>query len=427
MRVLFVYPLSAPRPQTYRGYHHGIGHLAANLRNRGHVPSLFATQACREEEIERVINRERPDVVAVTSTTADFSLAKTLIETILRYGQPFVFVGGAHATIAPEEVISVRGIQGLCRGEGELGFVRVVDSLEQGDLDTSVQGFWFRMGDEWIQNPLGPPTPLEGLAFPDREIFGYGEWARQTRKIIGAEFLGSRGCPFRCTYCCTPLYNDLYRPAAYWRRRPVEDLMEEVTEVLAKYPPLERVGFHDDIFTLDKDWLACFCEHYPRVVGRPFWCNTRVGCISAHEADMLRKAGCFRVHVAIETGSPWLRKEILNRDISDDEIEETFAFLKQAGLRRLAFNMLGLPYETEQTIRQTIDLNRRIRPDRVHVTLFQPYPGTALFRFCQEKGLLEPRRVGDYYAEATIVRNPMLPKQILYEYLRNFVSLVYVT
>ena len=140
---------------------------------------------------------------------------------------------------------------------------------------------------------------------------------------------------------------------------------------------------------------------------------------------MLRKAGCVRVHMAIETGDPWLRKEILNRDISDEQILEAFAFLRKAGLKTLAFNMLGLPQETEETIRKTVDLNRRIRPDWIPVTLFQPFPGTALFRFCEERGLLEPRRPGDYYAEDTIVKNPLLPKDVLYGYLRNFVSLVY--
>jgi len=427
LRVLFIYPLSSPGPQVYRGYHHGIGQLAAMLRDRGHFPSLFATHTCREQDVEAVLGREKPDVVAATSSTTEFPLTKTLLETILKRGRFPVFVGGVHATIAPEEVSSIRGIRGLCRGDGDFGFPRVVDSLEQGKLDRDVPGFWFRSKGEWTRNPPGPPAPLEGLPFPDREIFAYEHWVRPTRKIMGAEFLGSRGCPFRCTYCCAPLYGDLYKPRGYSRRRPVEDVLAEVEAVLARYPSLDRVGFHDDIFTLDKEWLAAFCEEYPRVVGRPFWCNTRVGCITAHEAKMLRKAGCFRVHAAIETGSPWLRKEILNRDISDEQILETFALLKEAGLRRLAFSMLGIPFETEETIRQTVALNRKIRPDRVHVTLFQPYPGTALFRLCEEEGLLEPGGASDYYGETTRVKNPKLPKSVLYEYLRSFVSLVYGT
>jgi radical SAM superfamily enzyme YgiQ (UPF0313 family) len=425
LRVLFVYPLCPPRPQVYPGYHHGIGHLAAVLKARGHLPSLLATHTCRDEEVKKVLTREEPDIIAVTSTTAEFPLARQLIETILGWRRLPVFVGGVHATVAPEEVASIRGIRGLCRGEGEEGFVQVVDSLELGDLDETVPGFWFRSEGEWIRNPTGLPTPLTGLAFADREIFGYEQWARPFRKIIGAEFLAGRGCPFRCTYCCTPLYNDLYKPYPYPRRRPVEEVLSEVNTVLARYPSLHRVGFHDDIFTLDKGWLAAFCEQYPKVVGRPFWCNTRVGCVTAPEAEALRKAGCFRVHVAIEAGSPWLRKEILNRDISDEQILETFSFLKKAGLKRMAFNMLGLPFETEETIRQTIALNRKIRPDRVHVTLFQPYPGTALFRLCEEEELLEAGAVGDYYGEATRVKNASLENSVLYKYLRDFVSLVY--
>ena len=85
LRVLFVYPLSEPRSQVYRGYHHGIGQLAAMLGTRGHCSSLFATHTCREEEVRGGLSRERPDIIAVTSTTAEFPLARDLIDTILRF------------------------------------------------------------------------------------------------------------------------------------------------------------------------------------------------------------------------------------------------------------------------------------------------------------------------------------------------------
>ncbi len=140
---------------------------------------------------------------------------------------------------------------------------------------------------------------------------------------------------------------------------------------------------------------------------------------------MLRRAGCVRVHVAVESGNQRLREEVLNRRVSDEEILDTFFFLKKAGLKRMAFNMLGLPFETEDTIRETIALNRMIRPDRVHVTMFQPYPGTAIYRLCQEEGLLQAGEVGSYYDEKTLVNNPGLPPEVLFRYLRQFVSKVY--
>jgi len=216
----------------------------------------------------------------------------------------------------------------------------------------------------------------------------------------------------------------LYAPHRYWRHREVGDLLDEVKGVLKKYPA-EIVGFHDDIFTLNKEWLQEFCDRYPREVGKPFWCNTRVGCLTAEEARMLRRAGCIRIHVAVETGDPQLRRQVLGRDIPDEKILDTFAFLKEAGIKRLAFNILGLPRETEETIRQTIALNRKIRPDRVHVTMFQPYPGTALYKLCQSEGLLQKQEAGSYYEESAAVRNPDLPPETLFKYLRDFVSLVY--
>ena len=424
MRVLFVYPLPPPGPEIYPGFHHGIGHLSAALKKHGHTTSLFAVSACDPEEVNAMLRERQPHVVAVTSSSAEFPLAQRLVRRILDWKPVPLFFGGVHATVAPEEVMSVEGVQGLCRGEGEQGFAQVVDGLQEGRRETDVPGFWFRDGNQWIKNPTGPITSLEGLPFPDREIFGYEDWIRPFRKIIGAEFLAGRGCPFHCAYCCTPLYSQLYKPRSYWRRRPVEDLLAEIIEVNNRYS-VEIVGFHDDIFTLDADWLEAFCSRYGREVGKPFWCNTRVGCITDSQARMLRKAGCFRVHVAVETGNPWLRKEILKRSISDEEILDTFAFLKRAGIKRLAFNMLGLPYENEASILQTIALNRKIRPDRVHVTLFQPYPGTALHELCRDKGLLKPGPVSSYYSRATQVENPDLPPHILFRYLREFVPLVY--
>ncbi len=425
LKILFVYPLSQPRREVYHGYHHGIGQLSAQLKARGHETSLLATHSCDPETVEKTLQQVQPDLIAITSTTTEFPLAKKIAGQILQQKELPLFFGGVHATIAPEDILAIKGARGLCRGDGEHGFVQVVDSLEKGPLKTDIPGFWFRQGDQWIKNPPAAPAVLTDLAFPDREIFDFGEWVKPVHKIIGAEFLGSRGCPFHCSYCSAPFYNDLYKPHAYWRKRPVEDLLAEIKNVLAQYPWIKTIGFHDDIFTLDKDWLAEFCNSYPKVIGRPFWFNTRVGCITEEEAKRLRQAGCIRVHMAIETGNARLREKILKRRIADEEIIEAFAFLKKAGLKRLAFNMLGLPFETEETIKQTIALNRKIRPDWLHVTMFQPFPGTDLFELCKEKGLLADRLSTSYYETATALKNPDLPEEVLFRYLREFVSLVY--
>jgi radical SAM superfamily enzyme YgiQ (UPF0313 family) len=424
MNVLFVYPLLRPAKEIYLGYHHGIGYLSAILKQQGHKTSLYCAHEVRPMEIEAILSKGGIDIVAITSTTAEFALARALAGEILRYQEMPLFFGGIHATLAPEEVMAIDGITGICCGEGEEGFAKVVDALEKQEMATDAPGFWLRDGEHWIRNPVGSPVSLEGLPYPDREIFNFTDLLKPHSRIIGAEFLGSRGCPFTCSYCSLPVLNGLYAPGRFCRRRSVNNLLDETEEVCSRYT-VEMVGFHDDIFTFDKQWLASFCEEYRRRVGRPFWCNTRVGCVSPQDASVLREAGCVRVHVAVESGSPFIRGGILNRKITDEEIIETFRFLRGAGLKTLAFNMIGLPFETEETIKQTIDLNRTIRPDRIHITMFRPFPGTPLYTLCKGKGWLKSRGAGSYYEEEPTLEQPQISRDLLIYYFRHFIHMVY--
>lgn len=424
MNVLFVSPLLRPAKEIYLGYHHGIGYLSSVLKNRGHATHLYSAYEVRPGEIRTVLRNKAIDAVAVTSTSAEFALAKAVAREILSYGPLPLFFGGIHATLAPEEVMAIDGVTGLCRGEGEEGFAQVVDSLEKGKIEIKAPGFWMRDGEEWIKNPAGPPVPLTELPFPDRELFDYSTLLKHHSEIIGAEFLGSRGCPFSCTYCSLPVLQDLYAPLSFCRRRPVNDLIDEILHVCSNYT-VKMVGLHDDVFTLDSQWLASFCDEYRIRIRKPFWCNTRTGCISQEDVRILRAAGCVRVHMAVESGSPFIRDKVLNRRISDEEIVETFGFLKGAGIRTLAFNMIGLPFETEETIQQTIALNRKIRPDRIHLTMFRPFPGTALHTLCKEQGWIKSNKDYSYYEEEPSMEQPQISRESLIHYFHNFIRMVY--
>jgi anaerobic magnesium-protoporphyrin IX monomethyl ester cyclase len=424
MNVLFVYPLLRPAKEIYLGYHHGIGYLSALLKQRGHETYLYTAYEVRTEEIAAALKKKKIDAVAITSTSAEFGLAKALAREIVRQGSPPLFVGGIHATLAPEEVMAVEGITGLCRGEGEEGFASMISSLEKGDPATDVPGFWVRDGKGWIKNPPGPPAPLEALPFPDREIFDYSTILKNHSTIIGAEFLGSRGCPYSCTYCSLPVLQGLYAPHRFWRRRPVDHLINEIEQVCSRYT-VKMVGFHDDVFTLDRQWLASFCEEYKVRIRRPFWCNTRTGCIHPEAALLLKEAGCVRVHMAVESGSLFIREKVLNRKISDAEIIDSFGFLKGSGIKTLAFNMIGLPFETEETIQQTIALNRKIRPHRIHLTMFRPFPGTDLHTLCKGKGWLKAGADLSYYDEEPTLEQPQISRETLIRYFRRFIHLVY--
>jgi radical SAM superfamily enzyme YgiQ (UPF0313 family) len=279
---------------------------------------------------------------------------------------------------------------------------------------------------EIVRNAPAALADLGALPRPDRDIYDYQAILDRNRNNIGAEFMASRGCPYSCSYCVNPVMNELTGGAwARVRYRTVEDVVDEAAEVAEQYSGVKMVGFHDDIFGLDKEWLRRFASEYRRRVGLPFWCNQRAGAFDEADVEVLKEAGCFRVHLGIESADDTLRREVLGREISSEAIEEAFAMLRRHGLRTVAFNMIGIPYETEETIRATIELNRRIKPDWLVVSIFSPFPGTRLAELAKEKGWLAQRLPESYYDSDWALEQPSLAKERLVYYYEHFVELVY--
>ncbi len=445
MRVLFVNPVPAETRKVYIGYSHGIGYLSAVAKRDGHETAL-ATITDRGGALADAFKAFDPDVVAITATSAQWGLAAWAAGEAQRMlPETPVIGGGIHATVAPAEVIATPGVWAACRGEGDAAFPEILKRLEWGDWEES-PGFWTRpqvMGGvgptpivapgtkaaphgEIIHNDPLPLVDLAGLPHPDRNIYDYQAILDRNHNNVGAEFLASRGCPFTCTYCINHVMTDL--TAGAWARvryRRPEDVVDEIEEVLRRYTGVRMLGFHDDIFGLDKRWLREFAEVYRSRVGLPFWANERVGTFDEDDVRVLKAAGCFRVHMGIESADDTLRREVLGRDISSEEIEEAFAMLRRHGIRTVAFNMIGIPYETEETLEATIDLNRRIRPDWLVVSIFSPFPGTRLAEVAREKGWLREELPESYYDSAWALEQPSISRERLVWYYEHFVEMVY--
>lgn len=446
MRVLILNPVPSENKKVYVGYNHGIGYLSAVAKANGHETSLV-TLSARDEGLLRDVERLAPDVVALTGTSAQWPLAAWAAGEIARaFPETPIIAGGVHSTVATEEVISTSGVWAACRGEGEAALVEMLSRLEFGEWEDT-PGFWTRpqvvggLGPtpivepgtqaaaatgEIVRNAQAKLVDLAALPHPDRAIYDYQAILDRNRNNVGAEFMASRGCPFTCSYCINPVMSEL--TCGDWRRvryRTVEDVVGEIEEVLARYSGVKIVGFHDDIFGLDKAWLREFAQSYAKRVGLPFWCNERVGTFDEDDVRVLKDAGCFRVHMGIESADDTLRRDILGRDISSEEIESGFALLKKHGLRTVAFNMIGIPYETEETVKATIELNRRIKPDWLVVSIFSPFPGTRLRDLAREKGWLTEGLPDSYYDAAWALDQPSISRERLIYFYEHFVELVY--
>ena len=202
-------------------------------------------------------------------------------------------------------------------------------------------------------------------------------------------------------------------------------------ELVKKQYNFKYFKMDDDTFSLHKPWLLEFCEKYAQKFDMGFECNVRVGTIDEECLVALKKAGCQLIKVGLEAGNEKLRKEILGRNISNEEIIKLFALADKVGLQKLTFNMIGIPGETKKTIRETINLNAKIKADFMLATVFYPYPETLLGEKCAREGLIIGDRVNPFrpdsllHAEESALKLPGLTARDIKEAVKYFKFNVY--
>jgi radical SAM superfamily enzyme YgiQ (UPF0313 family) len=427
MKVLFVYPDINVRGGAM-SYQFGIGMLSALLKQRGHQTRLhYLFGVYDTSALKRTIAGWRPDLIAFSAVSPQYQYVRQLFRDLQPF-PAFTILGGQHATLAPECLVEIEGLDAVCIGEGEYPLLELADSLSarQGDkqLDYSIKNIWFKAGGKIIRNETRPfIETLDDLPFPDRELFDY-------QKIIDSDFstalfMFSRGCPYDCTFCSNHALR-LKQPGRYVRFRSVQNALEEIRQVTGRYR-MKSLYFNDDCFTAQKSFLDEFCTRYPREFKLPFDINARPETLTDDICLRLKAAGCRRISIGIENGSEQFRREVLGRKQSNARIAAAFISCRRAGLKTKAFNIVGFPGETPEIFRETVALNRLIRPDSVIIGVFEPYPGTKLAEVCLKEGFI---RAGTGEAcfvgrRDTVLTMPQFQRAEILRCFRTFAFQVY--
>lgn len=131
--------------------------------------------------------------------------------------------------------------------------------------------------------------------------------------------------------------------------------------------------------------------------------------------------------MGIESGNLYIRNKVLNRKMSNEQIVNAFSIARQAGLKTKSFNMVGFPYETSQHFQDTIELNAKIKPDSVILSIFDPYPGTKLGIECRKKGWVDFKKMEKEFVPKTdtILNLPGFPRKQILRCYKKFAYDVY--
>jgi len=422
VNILFINPVTPPNIVRVR-VSMGVASLSAILKREGHKTALLCPSKF-DNSISEKIKSFKPDLIAVSTVSDQFDLAKEIIKSIKHIP---VIMGGIHATVATDECIKIPGVIGVCIGEGDEALPEFLRKYGNRKDYTDTKNFWFKENGKIIKNPLRPLIQnLDALPFPDREIFE--EHIPKENLIL--EFMASRGCPFQCNYCINKVLQGFYGIKGYLRRRSVDNLLKEINQVLAEYKLKhnrfpKRLEFHDDLFTADKAWLKEFADKYKQQVNQPYAVNARIETIDEETVLLLKESGCVELKLGIESGNERIRKEMLNRHMTNHQIISCFSLCKKRNLPTSSFNMIGIPGETEKEIEDTINLNRIVKPSVVGVSVFRPYQGTYLYDYCKKNGYLTDRKVNSFYEGESIINLPTISKEKINYYYQIFQTAVY--
>ncbi len=421
MRVLFVYPNA-----THTEYiSYGIAYLSANLKAHGHQTGLLDLtwgRGVRPTQVRQALDDFQPDLVAIGAMSVDYPLALEVARHVKAYHDRPVLLGGMHATVAPESVIAEDAVDMLCVGEGEEALADLCDRWAAGQDIWDTPNFWFKRDGEIVRNAPRPLTQdLDRLPFPDRDLFDFDRYLTALNGQLA--ILATRGCPYGCTYCANNYLRRLYQGQKYVRSRSIENVLCEIETCVDRYP-VRAIDFMDDVFIANRQWILGFCEQYAQRIRRPFRCGARVEYVNDEVCAALARAGCTWLFLGIEAGDPTIRRQVMHRTYSDEQVVAAFRIARAHGLRVASFNMIGLPHETRETMWKTVRINRAVQPDDLRVSIFQPYHGTEIRDLCIAEGLIDADTPpGDFLQ--SVVRLPDLTAHEIETFRQRFAFRVY--
>lgn len=405
-------------------YYEGIASLSAVLKAAGHQTALF--HVTTRPDVEDLVGRfERDygdaDIAAFSATSNVFPyIAVTSARLKERIPRLVTICGGPHPTLCPDEAIAASGLDVICVGEGEYSLRELCDCLETGRDIPTISGLWVKRDGHILRGQSRPwIRNLDELPLPDRELFDYRNSV--DREMGRLTFMGSRGCPFNCTHCCNHAFKTLCTDGTpYVRFKSVDRLLEEIRAARSRYPEAEKIHFLDDILTLKPSWFRSFTAQYKEQIGLPYVCNSRFDLLDDELMEMLQKSGCAWLLLGLESGDQEIRRDILKRDQSDEQILRLTELGRGKGIRFSLYNMVGIPGETLKRARKTVKLNARLRPDACQLSIYYPYVKTELYALCKEHGYLTGKTLDSYFEAETTLKLPEFPRsQILFAY-RNF-------
>jgi radical SAM superfamily enzyme YgiQ (UPF0313 family) len=409
-------------------------YLGATLRRAGHdvtlvdgsvqtapSPLAFSKEGVLHvgmswEEVRCAVREAAPDLVGISNLFYTQMPAALRAAREVRAALPnaTIIVGGPPATVRPQDYLAEPAVTAVVLGEGETVLAALADAIARGRPLAEVRGIAYREGGgiratdraDYIDDLDALPDPAYDLIDLERymrvaAMDGSGRWRWRPRRIL--TILTSRGCPFKCTFCAAHAHM-----GRRYRTQSPERVLAHIRHIATELG-IRHLHFIDDNLAQNAGRFHAILDGLiaMRKEGMPITWVTPIGMRADKLSfDILAKAkaaGCQAIFLTVESGSQRVLDDVIDKHLRLESVLEAAKACKRLGLKARSGFIMGLPGETLEDMRMTVDfahmLKRRYGVSG-HNTLATPLYGTRLHEICVEKGYLRREMTPDNVARS---------------------------
>lgn len=379
----------------------GISYIAAVAEQLGHKVTLVDAdvEELSVNDVIEQIKEIKPDIVGTTASTPIYAPARMILDKTKEFDPNIITLfGGFHITALPERTMKeTKSADYGIIGEAEETFKELLDKIENKKDVSNVKGIAYRKDGKVIINPRREPIKdLRTLPRPARHLLKTYKyiWSVPGRGLVPVtSIMTQRGCPFKCIFCGV----DTMFPGKT-RYREMDDIMDEIENVVKGYG-IKHIMFCDDTLTLNKPKVMEMCDEIKkRGLKFTFEGYTRANTIDKEMLARLKEVGLVRLSFGVESGNQRIL-DAIKKGITLEELKRAYAWCHELGIETRCSLMIGHPFETKKTIKQTIDfVNKELKVYQAYINITTPYPGSELYELAK-KGYGGLRLLSDDWSE----------------------------
>jgi anaerobic magnesium-protoporphyrin IX monomethyl ester cyclase len=395
-----------------------LAYMAAILRSKGVSCIIrdFPAEGGAWSDLAAVLRDERPDLLVFKATaptlTQDMATCR-LAREVLPEVRTLAF--GAVFIERDREVLEAYpDLDFIIRGEGEPAAGELVTDAPL----ESVNGLTFRDGEGIVQATFhAREVDFEHYPLPARDLLR-NELYRSPDTLEPLTVIQtSRGCPYSCIFCPAGAISE-----RKVHQREASAVADEV-EVCVREHDIRYFLFNADTFTINRHWVHQLCDDLlARNLEISWAANSRADTVDRFMLEAMKRAGCRIVGFGVESGDDEMLR-LMRKDITTDQIRKAVQMCQEVGLRTHTFFIIGLPWETRETLARTEAFLRELAPDFFDINIAFPLPATEYERMVRAEGLVEGSIEGLGYADSPVRSRALSHDELLRARRRMLLSL----